>query len=195
MAISAQDVKRLREQTGAGMMDCKRALVESGGDFAAAERRLKEMGLSAAAKRQRTRPPTRGASSPPPTARRRFWSCRARPTSWLATRSFVDLGERLVAEIAAVRPQAPTEQMQQLITDAIGMIKENIALRRFHSVPVGNGDTVAHYLHGEGNIGVLVKLHTADADLAGHARRQSDRLRSGAPRRRLRAARFSTLAT
>ena len=51
MAVTAADVKKLREQTGAGMMDCKKALVEAEGDFAKAERILKELGKAAAAKR------------------------------------------------------------------------------------------------------------------------------------------------
>ena len=51
MSIKASDVKDLREKTGAGMMDCKRALVEAQGDFAKAERLLKEMGLAQADKR------------------------------------------------------------------------------------------------------------------------------------------------
>lgn len=49
--ISAQDVKALREATGAGMMDCKQALAESGGDFEAAKRLLREKGLADAAKK------------------------------------------------------------------------------------------------------------------------------------------------
>jgi len=51
MSISAQDVKALREKTGAGMMDCKKALLESGGDFEKAIDYLREKGLSKAAKR------------------------------------------------------------------------------------------------------------------------------------------------
>ena len=51
MAISPAAVKELRQKTGAGMMDCKRALVETNGDAAKAEKLLKEMGLAAAAKR------------------------------------------------------------------------------------------------------------------------------------------------
>ena len=50
--ISASDVKKLRDLTGAGMMDCKKALTEADGDFQAAEKILKEMGLAAVAKRQ-----------------------------------------------------------------------------------------------------------------------------------------------
>jgi len=48
--IKASDVKKLRERTGAGMMDCKKALTEAGGDSAKAEKILKELGLAAAAK-------------------------------------------------------------------------------------------------------------------------------------------------
>ena len=51
-AISAADVKKLRDLTGAGMMDCKKALAQADGDFAGAEKILKEMGLAAVAKRQ-----------------------------------------------------------------------------------------------------------------------------------------------
>ena len=51
-AISAADVKKLRDITGAGMMDCKKALTQADGDFAGAEKILKEMGLAALAKRQ-----------------------------------------------------------------------------------------------------------------------------------------------
>ncbi|MBQ9631174.1 MAG: elongation factor Ts, partial [Treponema sp.] len=51
MDIKASDIKTLRETTGAGMMDCKKALQETGGDLAKAEKLLKEKGLAAVAKR------------------------------------------------------------------------------------------------------------------------------------------------
>ena len=51
MSFSAQDVKALRESTGAGMMDCKKALEETGGDIEAAKQFLREKGLAASAKR------------------------------------------------------------------------------------------------------------------------------------------------
>ena len=56
MAITASDVKKLRDITGAGMMDCKKALNEANGDMAQAEKILKEMGLAAVAKRQARAP-------------------------------------------------------------------------------------------------------------------------------------------
>jgi elongation factor Ts len=58
--VSAQAVKELREKTGAGMMDCKKALAEAGGDFAKAEELLRKKGLSAAAKKS-ARAATEGA--------------------------------------------------------------------------------------------------------------------------------------
>lgn len=55
MSISAQDVKNLREKTGAGMMDCKRALVEAGGDRQKAFKLLREQGLASAGKKKSRR--------------------------------------------------------------------------------------------------------------------------------------------
>ena len=51
MAINAKDVQALRQATGAGMMDCKKALEENGGDMEAAKQWLREKGLAASAKR------------------------------------------------------------------------------------------------------------------------------------------------
>ena len=62
--VSASQVKELREKTGAGMMDCKKALSETGGDFAKAEELLRKKGLSAAAKKA-TRAATDGSPIPP----------------------------------------------------------------------------------------------------------------------------------
>ena len=150
-------------------MDCKRALVETGGDLAAAERRLKEMGLSAAAKRS-GRATNEGRVFATVNGTAAILELSSETDFVARNDQFVTLGEELVSEVAAESPQAPTDKMQQLITAAIGRIKENIALRRFRSVAIGDGDTVAHYLHGEGTIGVLVKLHVSDAAFAGHER-------------------------
>jgi elongation factor Ts len=154
------------------MMDCKRALVEVGGDSAAAERRLKEMGLAAAAKRS-GRATTEGRvfslANGSGTAAILELSTE---TDFVARNSqFVELGERLVSAVAESRPDAPTEHMRGLMTEAIGMIKENIEVRRFRYLAVEPGDHVADYVHGEGAIGVLVKLNAADA-----AKAQDERL-------------------
>ncbi len=86
MDVSAADVKRLREKTGAGMMDCKNALVKSGGDFDKAVRLLKEQGLAAAAKKSGRA--TGAGKIFIEGAARQGASCSswtARPTSWRAT--------------------------------------------------------------------------------------------------------------
>ena len=142
-------------------MDCKRALVDAGGDLAAAERRLKEMGLAAAAKRS-GRATTEGRVFSAVNGAAAILELSSETDFVARNAQFVELGEKLVAEIAQGSLEAPTEHMQQLITDAISKIKENIALRRFRSVDLAAGDRVANYLHGEGNIGVLIKLHAAD---------------------------------
>ena len=154
------------------MMDCKRALVEVGGDLALAERRLKEMGLSAAAKRS-GRATTEGrvfatanGSSAGGSGTAAILELSTETDFVARNAQFVELGERLVTAVADSRPDAPTATMQTLITDAIGKIKENIEVRRFRYLPVGEGDYVADYIHGEGSIGVLVKLNAADGGKA-----------------------------
>ena len=88
-SIPAKLVKELRDKTGAGMMDCKKALEEAGGDIEAATTSLRTKGLADAAKRAPA-PPTR-ASSTATSTRAAAWACwsrsTARPTSWRAPRS------------------------------------------------------------------------------------------------------------
>ena len=150
-------------------MDCKRALVDAGGDLAVAARRLKEMGLAAAAKRS-GRATTEGRVFSAANGVAAILELSSETDFVARNALFVALGEQLIAEIAQGCLEAPTEHMQHLISDAIGKIKENITLRRFRSLPVAEGDRVAHYLHGEGNIGVVVKLHAADAAKAADER-------------------------
>jgi elongation factor Ts len=75
--FTAQDVKKLRDATGAGMMDAKKALTENDGDFEAAAKWLREKGLGKAAERS-DRENTQGAVA----VARNGNSCAARPTSW-----------------------------------------------------------------------------------------------------------------
>ena len=84
MSISAEVVRQLREETGAGMMDCKSALVEAKGDMEKARELLRKKGLAAAAKRAgRTASEGRSAPTSTPGPRSASWSrSTARPTSW-----------------------------------------------------------------------------------------------------------------
>ena len=169
MAISAADVKELREKTGAGMMDCKSALVDADGDMTVAVRKLKERGVAAAAKRS-GRTTTEGRVFAHIEADSAALVELASETDFVARNAeFIALGEQLVTRVAAERLATITPDLTASVADAVGKIKENIALRRSHLMAVGVGEHVSKYIHGDGNIGVLVRVTVADAAQAGAA--------------------------
>lgn len=161
-AVTAAAVKELRRMTGAGMMDCKTALVESGGDLRAAERRLKEQGLAAAAKRT-----GRAADQG-----RVFVAVRDGAAALLELSSetdfvarndtFAELGNALADHVLTHRLQEPDDHVRREIGDAATRIRENIGFKRCAVVAAdaAAGEHVAEYVHGEGSIGVLVTLRT-----------------------------------
>ena len=172
--VTAALVKQLREQTGAGMMDCKKALAEVGGDFEAAVDWLRKKGLAAAAKKA-GRVTSEGLIG---------MRLEGRAGALVEVNSETDFVARnetfqaLVREIAALAPGArgDLEALRQMriaatgrtvaeeINQAIGVIGENLTLRRTAFVEVEAG-MVAGYLHGQlapglGKIGVLVGLRS-----------------------------------
>lgn len=157
MEIRAEDVKSLREKTGAGMMDCKKALTEAGGDFKKAEKILKELGLAAAAKRG-GRATTEGRVFSKVTAGRAGLLELSCETDFVArNQDFIKLGNELVSAVVekGMSPDAP--ETQGRVTELIATIKENMSLRRAEVLTVGENEAVVDYIHGEGRIGVLVK--------------------------------------
>ena len=172
MTISAKDVKQLREITGAGMMDCKRALVESDGDINAAEIKLKELGLSAAAKRS-GRATTEGRIFTIGDKSGAILELSSETDFVARNRQFIELGESLIRIIVEQRLLDSTNQIQELVTEAIGKIKENIEVRRFSYIHVEDSEYLATYIHGEGTIGVVVKLSVDDKSLTNDSRVQA----------------------
>ncbi len=157
MEIRAEDVKALRDRTGAGMMDCKKALTEAGGDPKKAEKILKELGLAAAAKRT-GRATNEGRIFTKITGNRAAILELSCETDFVArNEDFVALGRELVAEVAGKGLSADSPALTARVTDLITTIKENMSLRRADSFPLGPGETAVEYIHGEGRIGVLVK--------------------------------------
>ena len=172
--ITAAAVKELRERTGAGMMDCKKALAETNGDMEAAIDWLRAKGLSAAAKKAgRTAAEglvgvavegTRGAvaevnSETDFVAKNEQFQDFVRNVATLALKANGDV-EAL--KIAAY-PGGGT--VEEKLTDNIATIGENQSLRRSAIVSVGQGAVVS-YVHnavapGLGKIGVLVALESA----------------------------------
>ena len=170
--ITASMVRELRDASGAGMMDCKKALVESGGDMEAAVDWLRKKGLSAAAKKS-GRVAAEGlvgtASGPGAAA---MVEVNAETDFVARNESF----QNFVAEVAGLalsvgddveKLKAATypgtrHSTQEELTKLIATIGENMSIRRAKVFRVNNG-TVASYMHnavkpGLGKIGVLVAL-------------------------------------
>ena len=170
MAVSAADVKALREKTGAGMMECKKALVETDGDFSRAEKFLKELGLAAAAKRSgratnEGRIFTRIGDS---TAAILEMGCE---TDFVARNTeFIEYGSKILEKIATEKLAETSPELEGMVTELVSKIKENITITRFAQMPVADDELAIDYVHGEGSIGVIVKLKLEKPELAESAR-------------------------
>jgi elongation factor Ts len=169
MAITAQMVKELRESTGAGMMDAKRALTETDGNMDAAVDWLRTKGLAKAAKKA-DRVAAEGLVGVAVSNGRGVAIEINSETDFVAKNADF---QALVAEVTKVALQTGKDvevlkathlngkPVEQVLTEAIARIGENMTLRRMH---VLEGDTVVSYVHnaaaeGMGKIGVLVALN------------------------------------
>ncbi|WP_290690167.1 MULTISPECIES: translation elongation factor Ts [unclassified Haematobacter] len=169
MAITAQMVKELRESTGAGMMDAKKALTETDGDMEAAVDWLRTKGLAKAAKKS-GRVAAEGLVSVAVDGGRGVAIEVNSETDFVAKNADF---QQLVREITKVALETGEsvevvkaadlngKTVDEVLTEAIARIGENMTLRRLH---VLEGDTVVSYVHnaatdGMGKIGVLVALN------------------------------------
>jgi len=175
--ITATMVKDLRDKTGAGMMDCKKALNEAGGDMEAAVDWLRKKGLSAAAKKA-GRVAAEGlvavassgtkAAMVEVNAETDFVARNEQFQSFAlqAAKTALEGNATVEALAAAKHPNGST--IQEVLTNLVATIGENMALRRVALLKVAHG-IVASYVHNAlapnvGKIGVLVALEsTADA--------------------------------
>ena len=172
MAITAAQVKELRESTGAGMMDAKKALTETDGDMDAAVDWLRTKGLAKAAKKS-GRVAAEGLVAVAVNDGKGVAIEVNSETDFVAKNADF---QKLVGEIADLALQTGEDvevlkathlngkTVEDVLTDAIARIGENMTLRRMH---VLEGDTLVHYVHnaatdGMGKIGVLVALNGAD---------------------------------
>ena len=173
MAITAGMVKELREMTGAGMMDCKKALTATEGNMEAAVDWLREKGLASAQKKA-GRIAAEGLVA----------TClindehKAVVVEVNAETDFVAKNEKFQSYVADVAAQAvktsaadiegfmeekwekdPSLTVQEALASQIAVIGENMNIRRFQQVEEENG-FVASYIHAGGKIGVLVDVET-----------------------------------
>jgi len=148
--------------TGAGMLDCKNALVEAEGDFKKAEKHLKELGLAAAAKRS-DRATNQGRVTTRITDDKAVILELACETDFVArNKDFIALGDQLIDLILAKGYTEINEELEGLVKDLISKIKENMSLKRFQVIDIAENQMVTDYIHGEGTIGVLVSIEADD---------------------------------
>jgi len=163
--ISASLVRDLREQTGAGMMDCKRALQETGGDLEAARKLLREKGMARAGKRA-TRATNEGVvlqSIEGGVASMVAVGCESEPVS--VNEDFKQFAASVLESVKAEGPSA-VESVEGARTELIAKIGENIVVIGAERFEASGGEVLAGYVHPPANkIGVLVELSGGDAEL------------------------------
>jgi elongation factor Ts len=164
--ISAALVKQLREETGAGMMDCKRALQETGGDVEAAKRLLRERGMAEAGKRA-GRETTEGIVLARLDGKHGTLvavGCETEPVS--KNEEFLAFAQRVLEAVEQDGPEA-AEQLEDERVELVGKIGENLAIRGAARYEQEGDETLGAYVHPPANkIGVLVKLRGGSAALA-----------------------------
>ncbi len=166
MSFTAQDVKALRDSTGAGMMDCKKALEETGGDIEAAKQYLREKGLAASAKRD-DRENNQGLVAVSVDGNVGAMVQLKCETDFVAGSDlFKSEGEALVALVAQGGDVAErTSQLEELkIT-----LKEKIEVGSVARIEAAAGNQLGHYEHIQGGRcvnGVLVELAGGTDELA-----------------------------
>jgi len=165
MDIKATDVKKLREMTGAGMMDCKKALTQAEGDFGKAEKILKELGLAAAAKRG-GRATNEGRVFTLVQDKKAGIVEVSCETDFVARNDdFVALGNEIVGNMVNRGLAADSPELAARVQEVMTTIKENMTVRRGTVLEAGPDEIFMDYIHGDsGRIGVVVKVKTP-ADL------------------------------
>ncbi|MBE7022163.1 MAG: elongation factor Ts [Ruminococcaceae bacterium] len=176
MAFTAADVKTLRERTGCGMMDCKKALTEVNGDMDKAMDLLREKGLATAAKKS-GRIASEGIVKAYMTDDKKIGVLVEvnSETDFVAKNDEFQAFVTTVAQIVAEKNPADVEALKAMsfdgsqtvgdaLTALIAKIGENMNLRRFARIE-GN---VCYYIHGGGRIGVLVEAENSLADEAAY---------------------------
>jgi len=174
ITITAADVKKLRDQTGAGMMECKNALSEANGDFDEATTILRKRGLASAAKKA-------GRATSEGTIGHRLSADRSAgilvevncESDFVArTPDFQALVQNVLTEIEKAGDAAndawlkgPNGPVLKLVAAAIAKLGENMAVPRF--VRYAGGGYVGQYIHMGGKIAVMVELSGVTPAIAG----------------------------
>ena len=176
MAITAADVNRLRQMTGAGMMDCKKALTEAEGDFEGARDLLRKQGQKIADKRADNATAEGlvlvSVSDDATSGKLVALACETEPVA--KVEDFRTLAQQVLAAAVAsnattkeellAAPQADGRSLQDHITDLMGKIGEKIDVVSYETL---TAEKVASYIHSDNKKGVLVGFtNTGDFDVS-----------------------------
>ena len=172
MAISAKDVNKLRQMTGAGMMDCKKALVEADGDFDKAIELLRKKGQKVSAARAE-REATEGAvfaKTNNDNSEGVIVALNCETDFVAKNEEFLKMGEDITSIAFEKNPGSKEEllklqlgdkSIEEKITEMIGKIGEKIEVSEYTRV---KGEAVVPYIHAGNKLGVLVALSNASAN-------------------------------
>ena len=165
MDIKASDVKALREKTGAGMMECKKALVESNGDADAAEKLLKERGLAAAAKRA-DRATAEGRIFVRQNNNKIYLVEMTCETDFVANNAdFVALGEKMLDVTIAKGYTKVEDEHNKMLEDLKVSIRENMNVSKVAVIDIPAGSTGSFYIHSDKKTGAVVVINGSDAEV------------------------------
>jgi elongation factor Ts len=165
MAITAEVVKKLRDITGAGMMDCKKALIEANGDFEAAEKILKKMGLAAIAKRQ-DRATDNGRVFVKVQKDKAVMAEISCETDFVASNEqFAQLGANICSVALEKGYNEINDELVGMVNELISVIKENMALKQLCVYDLNENEFASSYVHGNGALAVLVMFKADNAQI------------------------------
>jgi elongation factor Ts len=172
VTITAADINKLRQTTGAGMLDCRKALTESNGDFEAAIDWLRKQGQKVAAKRS-DREAKEGVIIAQTTADNKsgIVLCVSAETDFVSNNAEFVAFVKSIADAAIANNVNSAAELNEvvingakvadMINDKLAAIGEKIGITRFERV---NAEYVASYIHGANRMGVLVGLTKAAAE-------------------------------
>jgi elongation factor Ts len=158
--IKASDIKELREKTGAGMMDCKKALTEANGDSAGAEKILREWGMAGVEKRAGRATNEGKVFLKEAPGKISLVEIVCETDFVCRNKDFIDVGNKAVAIAFEKGYDKPEPELEGLVKDIAAKIKENMALKRVRLVTAGPGEYLHAYVHGEATLAVVVKFRS-----------------------------------
>lgn len=201
MSITAEQVAKLRERTGAGMMDCKKALTENGGDFEKAIEYLRKKGIASASKKagRTTKDGTVIALTDAESKATVLLEVNCETDFVAKTDNFQKFVGQVAKHIAKAAPDSLNSLMAQkfsednsktveeFLKEAIATLGENMNIRRFARYPMNAGKEMKTYIHMGGKVGVLVEVNCANSakasqePFAGYMRDLSMHIAAAAP--------------